>query len=57
MTKTIDEILFGGYVIDFLFSLDKDKKEKYKTGKYGLMHDVCIALNVLRHFCACLTFF
>ena len=46
MTKTIDEILFAGYDIPFLFQIDAEKKAKYPSGKYGLMHGVCIVYIV-----------
>ena len=39
-TRTVDELLFGGYNISFLFDLDKNKITKFPDGLYGLMHNV-----------------
>lgn len=39
-TRTIDEMLFGGYDISFLLAIDKDKINKYPDARYGLMYNV-----------------
>ncbi|KAI3487331.1 hypothetical protein L1887_48779 [Cichorium endivia] len=38
-TRTVDELLFGGYNISFLIKLDKEKITKFPDQLYGLMHN------------------
>ena len=41
-TRTIDEILFAGYDISFLFGIDEKKISKYPEKLYGLFHNVSL---------------
>lgn len=41
-SRTVDEILFGGYDISFLIGIDKSKIEKYPEKRYGLMFNVSL---------------